>query len=283
MILSKIGIIGAGTMGSGIAQISAAAGLQVLVVDVSDAALDRGAASISASLDRLVKKDKLSAEQHAAVRSRIRGTTQYSQLASVDLVIEAATENLDVKRRIMQQADESMRAEAILATNTSSISITALAAATKRPDRVVGMHFFNPVPVMALVELIRGLRTSDETHARAAEFIRAIGKTAIDAKNSPGFTVNRILCPMLNEAIFALQEGIASAAHIDEGMKLGCNHPIGPLALADLIGLDTLLSIMEVFQRDYGDPKYRPAPLLREMVAAGLLGRKSGQGFFSYA
>ncbi len=283
MTLSKIGIIGAGTMGAGIAQISSAAGLEVLMVDVSDAALDRGAASISASLDRLVKKDKLSAEQHAAVRSRIRGSTQYSQLAAVDLVIEAATENLDVKRRIMQQADASMRAEAVLATNTSSISITALAAATKRPDRVVGMHFFNPVPVMALVELIRGLRTSDETHARAAEFIRSIGKTAIDAKNSPGFAVNRILCPMLNEAIFALQEGIASAAHIDEGMKLGCNHPIGPLALADLIGLDTLLSIMEVFQRDYGDPKYRPAPLLREMVAAGRLGRKSGQGFFSYA
>jgi len=283
MTLSRIGIIGAGTMGAGIAQISAAAGLEVLMVDVSDAALDRGAASIRASLDRLVKKDKLSAEQHAAVRSRIRGSTQYSELATADLVIEAATENLDVKRRIMQQAGESMRAEAVLATNTSSISITALAAATKRPDRVVGMHFFNPVPVMALVELIRGLRTSDETHARAAEFVRSIGKTAIDAKNSPGFAVNRILCPMLNEAIFALQEGIASAAHIDEGMKLGCNHPIGPLALADLIGLDTLLSIMEIFQRDYGDPKYRPAPLLREMVAAGRLGRKSGQGFFSYA
>jgi 3-hydroxybutyryl-CoA dehydrogenase len=283
MTLSKIGIIGAGTMGAGIAQISAAAGLEVLMVDVSDAALDRGAASISASLDRLVKKEKLSAEQHAAVRSRIRGTTQYSQLATADLVIEAATENLDVKRRIMQQADESMREEAVLATNTSSISITALAAATQQPGRVVGMHFFNPVPVMALVELIRGLRTSDETHARAAEFIRSIGKTAIDAKNSPGFAVNRILCPMLNEAIFALQEGIASAAHIDEGMKLGCNHPIGPLALADLIGLDTLLSIMEVFHRDYGDTKYRPAPLLREMVAAGRLGRKSGQGFFSYA
>jgi 3-hydroxybutyryl-CoA dehydrogenase len=283
MTLAKIGIIGAGTMGAGIAQISSAAGLEVLMVDVSDAALDRGAASISASLDRLVKKGKLGAEQHAAVRSRIRGTTQYSQLAAADIVIEAATENLDVKLRIMQQADESMRAEAVLATNTSSISITALAAATKRPERVVGMHFFNPVPVMALVELIRGLRTTDETHARAAEFIRSIGKTAIDAKNSPGFAVNRILCPMLNEAIFALQEGIASAAHIDEGMKLGCNHPIGPLALADLIGLDTLLSIMEVFQRDYGDPKYRPAPLLREMVAAGRLGRKSGQGFFSYA
>jgi 3-hydroxybutyryl-CoA dehydrogenase len=282
MTLSKIGVIGAGTMGNGIAQVSAAAGLQVVMVDVSEAALDRGLAAISGSLDRLVKKHKLSADDHAAVRSRIRGSIHYRELAAVDLVIEAATENAEVKRRIMQQADEIMRPEAILATNTSSISITALAAATTRADRVVGMHFFNPVPLMALVELIRGLLTSEQTHAHAAQFIAQIGKTAINAKNSPGFAVNRVLCPMLNEAIFALQEGIASAADIDEGMKLGCNHPIGPLALADLIGLDTLLSVMEVFQRDYGDPKYRPAPLLREMVSAGLLGRKSGQGFFRY-
>ena len=175
-----------------------------------------------------------------------------------------------------------MRPEAILASNTSSISITALAAATTHPERFIGMHFFNPVPLMALVELIRGLLTSEETHARAAEFIRLIGKTSITVKNSPGFAVNRVLCPMINEAIFALQDGVAGAAEIDEGMKLGCNHPIGPLALADMIGLDTLLSVMEVFQRDYGDPKYRPAPLLREMVAAGLLGRKSGRGFFHY-
>ncbi|HUE09682.1 MAG TPA: 3-hydroxybutyryl-CoA dehydrogenase [Steroidobacteraceae bacterium] len=282
MSLSKIGVIGAGTMGNGIAQVSAAAGLEVLMVDVSEAALDRGLASLSSSLDRLVKKGKLDSAERALLRSRIRGSIQYAELASADLVIEAATENLEIKRRIMREADAVMREEAILATNTSSLSITALAAATARADRVVGMHFFNPVPVMALVELIRGRRTSDETHARAAEFIRMIGKTAVNAKNSPGFAVNRVLCPMLNEAIFALQEGVASAADIDEGMKLGCNHPIGPLALADLVGLDTLLSIMEVFQRDYGDPKYRPAPLLREMVAAGLLGRKSGQGFFSY-
>jgi len=282
MSLSKIGVIGAGTMGHGIAQVSAFAGLDVLMVDVSDAALNRGLAAIGGSLDRLLKKDKISAEDHAGVRARIRGSVQYAELAQVDLVIEAATENLEVKRRIMKQAGEIMRPDAVLATNTSSISITELAAATTRPDRVVGMHFFNPVPVMALVELIRGLLTSDATHDRAARFIRQIGKTAINAKNSPGFAVNRVLCPMINEAIFALQEGIASAADIDEGMKLGCNHPIGPLALADLVGLDTLLSVMEVFQRDYGDSKYRPAPLLREMVAAGLLGRKSGQGFFRY-
>jgi len=278
----KIGVIGAGTMGNGIAQVSAAAGIEVVMIDVSDAAVERGIAAVGASLDRLVKKEKLSAADRAATLGRIRGSTRYSDLGAMDLVIEAATENLEVKQRIMRQADEIMRPEAILATNTSSISITALAAATSRAERFIGMHFFNPVPLMALVELIRGLLTSEDTHARAAEFIRHIGKTAVSVKNSPGFAVNRVLCPMINEAIFALQDGVASAADIDEGMKLGCNHPIGPLALADLIGLDTLLSVMEVFQRDYGDPKYRPAPLLREMVAAGLLGRKSGRGFYTY-
>jgi len=280
--LDKIGVIGAGTMGNGIAQVSAAAGLEVVMIDVSDAAVQRGIAAVGASLDRLVKKDKLSAADRAATLGRVRGSTEYSDLATLDLVIEAATENLDIKRRIMKQADEIMRPEAILATNTSSISITALAAATSRPERFIGMHFFNPVPLMALVELIRGLLTSEETHVRAAEFIRLIGKTGVSVKNSPGFAVNRVLCPMINEAIFALQDGIASAVDIDEGMKLGCNHPIGPLALADLVGLDTLLSVMEVFHRDFGDPKYRPAPLLREMVAAGLLGRKSGRGFYGY-
>jgi 3-hydroxybutyryl-CoA dehydrogenase len=280
--LQTIGVIGAGTMGNGIAQVSAAAGLEVAMVDVSEAALERGMSSIGASLERLVKKDKLSSSDRAAALGRIRATTRYAELAGMDLVIEAATENLDVKRRIMKQADDIMRPEAVLASNTSSISITALAAATSRPERFIGMHFFNPVPLMALVELIRGLLTSEQTHARAAEFIRLIGKTGVSVKNSPGFAVNRVLCPMINEAIFALQDGVASAADIDEGMRLGCNHPIGPLALADLVGLDTLLSVMEVFQRDYGDPKYRPAPLLREMVAAGLLGRKSGRGFYQY-
>ena len=282
MSLSKIGVIGAGLMGNGIAQVSASAGLDVVMVDVSDAAVARGMAAIGTSLDRLVKKEKMSAADAAVVRGRIHGTTRYADLGAAQLVIEAATENLEIKRKIMQQADEILRPDTVLASNTSSISITALAAATAKPERFIGMHFFNPVPLMALVEVIRGLLTSDAAQATAVDFIRRIGKTAIGVKNSPGFAVNRVLCPMINEAIFAVQEGVATAAEIDEGMKLGCNHPIGPLALADLVGLDTLLSIMEIFQRDFGDPKYRPAPLLREMVAAGLYGRKSGKGFFSY-
>jgi 3-hydroxybutyryl-CoA dehydrogenase len=282
MQISTVGVIGAGTMGNGIAQVSAAAGLSVIMVDVAQAAVDRGLTAIGTSLDRLVKKEKLSAQDAAAVRARIRATTEYADLARADLVIEAATENVDIKRRIMKQADEIIAPQTVLATNTSSISITALAASISHPERFIGMHFFNPVPVMGLVELIRGLQTNDATQSAAAEFIRRIGKTAIGVKNSPGFAVNRILVPMINEAIFTLQEGVATAAEIDEGMRLGCNHPIGPLALADLVGLDTLLSVLEVFQRDFGDPKYRPAPLLREMVSAGMLGRKSGKGFYSY-
>jgi 3-hydroxybutyryl-CoA dehydrogenase len=282
MTVSRIGVIGAGTMGNGIAQICAAAGLSVVMVDVSEAVLVRGREAIAGSLERLVKKDKLKAADRDAVLARVRLTTDYAQLAESDLVVEAATENLDLKRRILAQAAALIRPDALLATNTSSISITELAAAIPHPERFIGMHFFNPVPVMQLVELISGLLTSDSTRASAAGFMTVIGKTAIPVKNTPGFAVNRLLCPMINEAIFALQEGVASAADIDSAMKLGCGHPIGPLALADLIGLDTMLSVMEVFQRDYGDPKYRPAPLLRELVAAGRLGRKSGHGIFSY-
>jgi len=282
MNLSTVGVIGAGTMGNGIAQICAAAGLQVVMLDVSDAALSRGMNTIAGSFERLVKKEKLTAAERDAALTRIRTVTDQAALAAADLVIEAATENLEVKRGILKRIDEMLPAESILATNTSSISITLLAGATAHPQRFIGMHFFNPVALMPLVELISGLLTDELTRARAAEFIALIGKTAINVKNAPGFAVNRILCPMINEAIFALQDGVASAADIDAGMKLGCNHPIGPLALADLVGLDTLLAIMEVFQRDFGDPKYRPAPLLRELVAAGRLGRKSGLGFFSY-
>ncbi|MBR2118319.1 MAG: 3-hydroxybutyryl-CoA dehydrogenase [Afipia sp.] len=282
-MIETVGIIGAGTMGNGIAQISAAAGLAVVMVDISDAAVSRGVATIGGSLDRLVKKEKMTAADRDAVLVRITATTDKSKLSSCDLVIEAATENEELKIKILKDLCANLQPRALVATNTSSISVTRLAAATDRPDRFIGMHFFNPVPVMQLLELIRGLQTSDDTHAKALAFAQRVGKVAVTAKNSPGFAVNRILCPMINEAVFALQEGIASAEEIDAGMKLGCNHPIGPLALADMIGLDTMLSVMEVFYTGFNDPKYRPAPLLKEMVDAGHLGRKTGQGFYSYA
>jgi 3-hydroxybutyryl-CoA dehydrogenase len=282
MNIQRVGIIGAGLMGSGIAQACATSGIAVTMVDVNDAAIQRGLAGIESSLERLLKREKLSVADKDAALQRIKGTTSYDDLTGLPLVIEAATENVEIKLRILRQLDRQLGANALIATNTSSISITQLAAVVTNPERFIGIHFFNPVPLMALVELIRGLQTSNETHATAESFVKVLGKTPISVKNSPGFVVNRILCPMINEAIQVLQEGLASAEEIDAGMRLGCNHPIGPLALADLVGLDTLLAVMNVFYEGFNDPKYRPAVLLKEMVDAGYLGRKSGRGFFRY-
>jgi 3-hydroxybutyryl-CoA dehydrogenase len=283
MQINSIGVVGAGTMGNGIAQVCAMAGLDVIMVDISDAALLRGRQSIEGSLDKLLRKGSLDEAGQRDILGRLRSSTDKHALLDTDLVIEAATEAEALKLQILKDIDAIVGPQTLIASNTSSISITKLAAATGRPDRFIGMHFFNPVPVMALVELIRGLQTSDSTQAAAEDFVARIHKTAISARNSPGFAVNRILVPMINEAVFVLQEGLASAEHIDDGMRLGCNHPIGPLALADLIGLDTLLAVMEVFYNSFNDSKYRPAPLLREMVEAGYLGRKSGRGFYRYA
>lgn len=282
MTIHTVGVIGAGTMGNGIAQVCAAAGFQVIMVDINQQALERALATIDRSLERLVQKEKLADEGKQQALENIRTSTILSDLASADLVIEAASEAEQVKLSLIRQVDEIVSDKAIIATNTSSISITRLAAASSKPERVIGMHFFNPVPVMALVELIGGLQTNEATRQASTEFVSAIHKTAISVRNSAGFAVNRILVPMINEAVFVLQEGIASAEDIDLGMRLGCSHPIGPLALADLIGLDTLLAVMDVFYTSFNDSKYRPAPLLREMVEAGYLGRKSGQGFYHY-
>jgi 3-hydroxybutyryl-CoA dehydrogenase len=282
MPVSTIGVIGAGTMGSGIAQVSATAGLNAVLIDVSEAAVDKGVATVARNLDRLVAKGKMSVAEKGAAVGRITRSIAYDALRPADIVIEAATENLELKVKILKQLDPLVRSDAIVASNTSSVSITKLASAISHPDRFIGMHFFNPVPVMALVEIVRGLQTSDATHDAVEALSVKLGKTPITVKSSPGFVVNRLLLPMLNEAFFLLAEGDANPTEIDEGMKLGCNHPIGPLALADLIGLDVLLSVMQTIHDEFADSKYRPAPLLKELVAAGYLGRKSGRGVYRY-
>jgi len=280
--INTVGIIGAGTMGNGIAQACAVVGIKALMIDVNEAAIERGLKAVSGSLDRLVRKEKLTEAQKAEAMARITGSTRMADLAQADFIIEAATENEDLKRKILKDVAAIAGADTVIATNTSSISITGLAASSGRPERFIGMHFFNPVPLMALVEIIRGLATSEATFAATEELSKRLGKTPICVKNAPGFVVNRILCPMINEAIFVLAEGLATAEDIDNGMRLGTNQPIGPLALADMIGLDTMLSVMEVFYEGFNDSKYRPAPLLKEMVAAGYLGRKAGRGFYHY-
>jgi 3-hydroxybutyryl-CoA dehydrogenase len=283
MQINTVGIIGAGTMGNGIAQACAVSGIQVVMVDISDAAVAKGLATVTASLERLIKKEKLTATERDAALARIKTSTSYEDLKPAQLVIEAATENYELKVKIVKQIDAIVGPEVIIASNTSSISITKLAAVTTRADRFIGMHFFNPVPMMALVEIIRGLQTSDATHDAVHAMAKVLGKTPITVKNAPGFVVNRILVPMINEAFFVLSEGLASAEDIDAGMKLGCNQPIGPLALADMVGLDVCLAVMDVYLSEFGDSKYRACPLLKEMVAAGRLGRKTGQGVYQYS
>jgi 3-hydroxybutyryl-CoA dehydrogenase len=279
----KVAVLGAGTMGNGIAQVFAQGGHPVVLRDLDQKALDRALGQVDKSLGKLVEKGKLAADERAASLGRIKATTSIEDVASADLVVEAVVENLQVKQQVFGELDRLTAPSAILASNTSSISITKLGAATKRPDKVIGMHFMNPVPLMALVEVIRGQATSDQTMATVMDLSRALGKTPVEVNDFPGFVANRVLMPMINEAIFAVYEGVAKPEAIDQVMKLGMNHPMGPLTLADFIGLDVCLAILEVLHDGLGDPKYRPCPLLRRMVDAGWLGRKSGRGFYTYA
>ena len=282
MNISKIGVVGAGTMGSGISQICALKGYHVTMQDISEPLLEGGLAVISKSLGRLLDREKISAEEKDASIGRIRSTTELATMSDCDLVIEAATEDMDLKTVIFEKLNVICGPTTILASNTSSLSLTSLASSSGRPERVIGMHFFNPVPMMALVEVIRALQTSDETFNATDEFIRSLGKTPVTVKDSPGFVVNRMLVPMINEAAFILYEGLATAEEIDAAMKLGAGHPMGPLALADMIGIDVCLYVMNILFNEFSDSKFRPCPLLKQMVAAGYLGRKSGKGFFDY-